>query len=59
VPSLDAQSNDSKRVVEALNRALSEDVAGEYISRLESEIGVTINQSALNQVISGGAGDVN
>ena len=33
----------------------------EYIARLESEIGVTINQSALNQVISGGAvtGDVN
>jgi peptidyl-prolyl cis-trans isomerase D len=59
VPSLDAQSNDSKRTVEALNRALSEDIAGEYIGQLESEIGVTINQSALNQVISGGAGDVN
>jgi peptidyl-prolyl cis-trans isomerase D len=61
VPSLDAQSNDSKRAVEALNRTLSEDVAGEYIGQLESEIGVTINQSALNQVISGGAatGDVN
>jgi peptidyl-prolyl cis-trans isomerase D len=61
VPSLDAQSNDSKRAVDALNRALSEDIVGEYIGRLESEIGVTINQSALNQVISGGAatGDVN
>jgi peptidyl-prolyl cis-trans isomerase D len=61
VPSLDAQSNDSKRAVETLNRTLSEDVAGEYIGQLESEIGVTINQSALNQVISGGAGtgDVN
>ncbi len=61
VPSLDSQSNESKRTVEALNRALSEDIAGEYIERLQSEIGVTINQSALNQVISGGAGpgDVN
>jgi peptidyl-prolyl cis-trans isomerase D len=61
VPALDAQSNDSKRAVDALNRALAEDIAGEYISRLENEIGVTINQSALNQVISGGAstGDVN
>jgi peptidyl-prolyl cis-trans isomerase D len=61
VPSPDEQSNDSKRTVETLNRALAENVAGEYISRLESEIGVTINQGALNQVISGGAGsgDVN
>jgi peptidyl-prolyl cis-trans isomerase D len=61
VPSLDVQSDDSKRTVEALNRALSEAIAGEYIGRLESEIGVSINQSALNQVISGGAGsgDVN
>jgi peptidyl-prolyl cis-trans isomerase D len=61
VPSPDAQSDDSKRTVEALNRALSEDVVGEYIGRLESEIGVTINQSALNQVIGGGAdgGDAN
>ena len=33
----------------------------EYIAKLESEVGVTINQSALNQVISGGTGtgDVN
>ena len=30
---------------------------GEYIARLESEVGVTINQSALNQVVSGGAVD--
>ncbi len=57
VPTLDATSADSKRVVETLDRGLSEDILGEYIAKLESEIGVTINQSALNQVVGGGTGD--
>jgi peptidyl-prolyl cis-trans isomerase D len=55
VPPLDGESDNSKRAVEVLNRALSEDVLTQYIARLESEMGVTFNQSALNQVISGGA----
>jgi len=56
VPTLDAGSEDAKRTVEVLNRGLSEDVFSEYVARLQDEIGVTINQSALNQVVSGGAG---
>jgi len=61
VPPLEAESDNSKRVVEVLNRALSEDVLTQYIAQLESEMGVTFNQSALNQVISGGTdtGDAN
>jgi peptidyl-prolyl cis-trans isomerase D len=55
VPPLEAESDNSKRVVEVLNRALSEDVLTQYIAQLESEMGVTFNQSALHQVISGGA----
>jgi peptidyl-prolyl cis-trans isomerase D len=57
VPSLDVGSEDAKRALETLNRGLSEDILAEYIAWLESDIGVTINQSALNQVVSGGAGD--
>jgi peptidyl-prolyl cis-trans isomerase D len=57
VPSLDMASEDAKRALETLNRGLSEDILAEYIAWLESDIGVTINQSALNQVVSGGAGD--
>ncbi len=56
VPPLDAQSDDSKRTAETLNRGLSDDVLGEYIGHLQTEAGVTINRSALSQVISGGAG---
>ncbi len=60
VPSLDAASDESKRTLETLNRGLSEDIFAEYIAHLESEMGVTINQGALNQVVSGGANtDVN
>jgi peptidyl-prolyl cis-trans isomerase D len=57
VPSVDMVSEDAKRTMEALNRGLSEALLAEYIAKLESEIGVTINQNALNQVIGGGPGD--
>jgi peptidyl-prolyl cis-trans isomerase D len=57
VPPLDMASEEAKRMVETLNRGLSDAILAEYIARLESDIGVTINQSALNQVVSGGAGD--
>ena len=57
VPPLDMASDEVKRTVDSLNRSLSEDMLSEYIARLESEVGVTINQNALNQVVSGGAVD--
>jgi peptidyl-prolyl cis-trans isomerase D len=55
VPALDAGSKEAKQITENLNRGLSEDLLAEYIAKLESEIGVTINQSALSQITSGGA----
>jgi peptidyl-prolyl cis-trans isomerase D len=55
VPPLAPDSQDAKRIAETLDRALSEDVYAEYIAHLESQIGVTINQSALNQVVTGAA----
>src|SRR5262249_34297898 len=57
VPGLDMASQEAKRALETLNRGLSEDILAEYIARLEGDIGVTINQTALNQVAGGGAGD--
>lgn len=60
VPNHDAASEEAKRTLETLNRSLSEDIFGEYVAYLEKEVGVTINQGALNQVVSGGANtDVN
>ena len=57
VPTLDMSSEEAKRDLDALNRGVSEDILAEYIAHLESEIGVTINQNALNQVVGGGAGE--
>jgi len=59
VPQLDAASEDAKQAQDTLNRSLSQDVLSEYLSRLETETGVTINQSALNQVVGGGAAGTN
>jgi len=57
VPSLDTASEEGKRAIQTLNRGLSEDILAEYIAWLERDVGVTTNQSALNQVVGGGAGD--
>jgi peptidyl-prolyl cis-trans isomerase D len=59
VPTQEAGSEEVKQLTDTLNRGISEDMFQEYIARLETEIGVTFNQSALNQVISGGAVDTN
>ena len=50
VPALDPESADAKRIDETLRRAMSDDLLAQYVARLETDIGVTINQAALNQV---------
>ena len=46
VPPVDLASEDVKKLTENLRRAEMEEQLGAYISKLETEIGVTINQSA-------------
>ena len=53
VPTLDPEAADTKRIDEALRQRATEDLIAQYIARLQSEVGVTINQSALNQVAGG------
>src|SRR5262245_17716323 len=57
VPPLDMTSDEAKRALETVNPNLPDDSLPEYMPRLQSEIGVKINQRARNQVVSGGAGD--
>ena len=54
VPPLDPEAADAKRIDEALQPRTTEDLIAQYLARLQSEIGVSINQSALNQVTGGG-----
>lgn len=54
VPPLEVLSDDAKRLDDALKNRLTEDLIAQYVTKLQNEIGVTINQNALSQV-SGGA----
>ena len=47
VPKFDPASEEAKRIDEALRRAIGDDIYAQYIAKLESEIGVTINDKAL------------
>jgi len=59
MPASDAGGETAKGTIDALNRGLSEDIFSEYIAKLENDIGVTINQGALNQVIGGATDNAN
>lgn len=53
VPTSDLDSEENKRLRASLNNAMSGDIFGEYLALLEKEVGVTINERALRQVLSG------
>jgi peptidyl-prolyl cis-trans isomerase D len=53
IPQLDPASAEAKQIAEVLRRAYSEDIFNEYVAQLGVELGVTINQAALNQVVGG------
>jgi peptidyl-prolyl cis-trans isomerase D len=53
VPPLDPETADAKRLDEALKNRAADDLNTQYVARLQSEIGVSINESALSQVSGG------
>jgi peptidyl-prolyl cis-trans isomerase D len=53
VPALDPEAADIKRIDEALRQRFGEDMIAQYVMQLQNEVGVTINQNALNQVSGG------
>jgi peptidyl-prolyl cis-trans isomerase D len=59
VPKTDMNSQEAKTIAQALNRSLSEDVFSQYITRVQNEIGVTINRNAVNQVVTGSSSNNN
>jgi peptidyl-prolyl cis-trans isomerase D len=60
VPDFDAASGEAKRMGDQLRRSFTEDLLGQYVQRLQNEIGGTVNQRALRQAVAGGgAGDDN
>jgi peptidyl-prolyl cis-trans isomerase D len=49
-PKLDPASAEAKRIADDLKRGLADDVMGQYLLRLQNDIGVTVNQAAVRQV---------
>jgi len=43
----------SKQLTTSLQSSYSDDAVGAYVTRLETDLGITFNQQALNQVIGG------
>ena len=53
-PPFDAGTPQGQAITTTLQSSYTDDLVGEYIARLENDFGVTVNQTALNQVIGGG-----
>src|SRR6476646_5087871 len=50
VPPVDLASDDMKKLKETLRRGLTDEQIGQYVAKLETDIGTTINQAAFAQV---------
>lgn len=48
---LDPKSDEAKAIASTLQSAYADDLIAEYVTHLQKELGISINQSALNQVI--------
>jgi peptidyl-prolyl cis-trans isomerase D len=58
VPKTDLKSDEAKAISQSLTRSLSEDVFSQYITKVQSDIGVTINANAVRQVVTGNSNNV-
>ncbi len=58
-PKLDANSAESKRLEETVQRQEINDMYGEYVAWLQDELGTSVNQAALAQALGNSAPDTN
>ncbi len=52
-PKFDANAAPAKAMATQMENSYADDIIGQYIGRVENDIGVSINQAALNQVLGG------
>ena len=58
-PKLDANSPDAKQIEHTLHNQLSDDLIGQYVGWLETDLGTSINPSVLAQAMGNGTPDTN
>ena len=60
VPAFDANSPDSrKRIADTMRRSITEDLLAQYVTRLQTDLGATINMDAVRRSVSGSSADQN
>jgi peptidyl-prolyl cis-trans isomerase D len=58
-PALDANSRDYERMTQSVQGQLSTDLIGQYVARLEDDLGTSVNASVLAQATGNSAPDTN
>lgn len=58
-PSLEANSADAKHIEDTLHNQLSDDLIGQYVGWLETDLGTKVNPSVLAQAMGHGTPDTN
>jgi peptidyl-prolyl cis-trans isomerase D len=58
-PNLDPNAADAKNIAQTVQRQLSDDMIGQYVAWLESDLGTTINAAVLAQTMGNNAPDTN
>src|SRR3954469_5948107 len=53
VPAFDAASADGKKISDTMRRSITEDLLAQYVSRLQTDMGATINMDAVRRAVSG------
>jgi peptidyl-prolyl cis-trans isomerase D len=54
-PKLDTDTAQASEAAQTASRSYTEDILAQYVAKLESELGVRINQTALQQIVGGAA----
>jgi peptidyl-prolyl cis-trans isomerase D len=57
VPPYDPASPEAKRITDTLHNAIAQELLGQYVVRVETDLGATINAAALNQATGGSANE--
>jgi peptidyl-prolyl cis-trans isomerase D len=55
VPAFDATSPESQKITDSMRRSITEDLLAQYVSRLQTDLGATINMDAVRRSVSGGS----
>jgi peptidyl-prolyl cis-trans isomerase D len=56
-PVFDAASPDAKRISDSMANAITDELLSQYVVRLETDLGTTVNGAALNQAIGASGND--